>query len=264
VVKARRRLTSFTRHLAATIGGTLNSDGTLAGGTADFTNTCTYDNFGRLTSVTQSGQSGGDAVAEKRVDFSYDADNQVGTITQYADLAASEQVATGTYTYDHGGNLTDLTYTQPNSTRLPSYTWSYDADGQVTQMVSADGTVNYTNDATGQLTAAATTGNSSLNESHSYDSNGNRTDTGYTTGTDNRLLSDGTFTYTYLCPCQPTGAAFCDAFPCSGTEERVGGAGGGASSPCSPARCGRKRWTQQWSRGDTWQDAPRACLILSA
>ena len=166
------------------------------GSTDDFSNTYTYDNLGRLTSVTQSGQ-GGNAVAPKRVDFTYDADNQDATITQYADLAGTQQVATGAYTYDHAGRLTGLTYTQPNSTGLPSYGWSYDAAGQVTQMVMPDGTVNYTNDGTGQLTAATSTGDPNLNESHSYDSNGNRTDTGCSTGTNNRLLSDGTFTYTY-------------------------------------------------------------------
>ena len=69
------------------------------GSTDDFSNTYTYDNLGRLTSVTQSGQ-GGNAVAPKRVDFTYDADNQDATITQYADLAGTQQVATGAYTYD--------------------------------------------------------------------------------------------------------------------------------------------------------------------
>ena len=34
-------------------------------------------------------------------------------------------------------------------------------------------------------------------ESFSYDANGNRTMTGYSTGTGNRLLSDGTYNYTY-------------------------------------------------------------------
>src|SRR5688572_16237648 len=34
-------------------------------------------------------------------------------------------------------------------------------------------------------------------EAYSFDSAGNRTNTGYTTGTNNRLLSDGTFNYEY-------------------------------------------------------------------
>ena len=64
-------------------------------------------------------------------------------------------------------------------------------------MVLPDGTVDYTNDATGQLTAAATTGDPNLVESHSYDANGNRTDTGYSTDANNHMLSDGTYTYNY-------------------------------------------------------------------
>ncbi|MCL2624128.1 MAG: hypothetical protein FWD31_10735 [Planctomycetaceae bacterium] len=35
------------------------------------------------------------------------------------------------------------------------------------------------------------------NESYQYDANGNRKNTGYVTGTNNRLTSDGTFNYTY-------------------------------------------------------------------
>jgi YD repeat-containing protein len=34
-------------------------------------------------------------------------------------------------------------------------------------------------------------------ESYSYDANGNRTGGGYTTGNDNRLTNDGTFSYSY-------------------------------------------------------------------
>jgi hypothetical protein len=41
----------------------------------------------------------------------------------------------------------------------------------------------------------------------------------------------------------------------SGTEERVGGAGGGASSPCSPARCRRK------SRMDAWGKVPTSAYL---
>ncbi len=48
-----------------------------------------------MTSVSQ-GQSGGDAVAQKQVDFTYNTDGQENTVTQYADAAATEQVDTGT------------------------------------------------------------------------------------------------------------------------------------------------------------------------
>jgi len=64
-------------------------------------------------------------------------------------------------------------------------------------MVGQDGTSTYGYDTTSQLTSATHTYQS--NETYSYDANGNRTMTGYQTGTDNRLTNDGTYTYTYLC-----------------------------------------------------------------
>ena len=41
---------------------------------------------GRVTSIQQHGVTGGDAVAEKRIDFTYDAAGDYATITRYADL----------------------------------------------------------------------------------------------------------------------------------------------------------------------------------
>ena len=57
-----------------------------------------------------------------------------------------------------------------------------------------DGTTNYTYDNDGQLLGAT---GSQPAASYQYDANGNRTSTGYVTGADNLLLSDGTFNYTY-------------------------------------------------------------------
>src|SRR5207244_11404843 len=58
-----------------------------------------------------------------------------------------------------------------------------------------------TYDKTGQLTGVDASGRpcgaTGCDESFSYDVNGNRTMTGYTTGTGNRLTSDGTYNYTY-------------------------------------------------------------------
>ncbi len=66
-----------------------------------------------------------------------------------------------------------------------------------------DGLTSYSYDATSQLTAADHTGQT--DETFSYDANGNRvtsvgwasTPSSYTIGTHNRILSDGTSTYTY-------------------------------------------------------------------
>ncbi len=67
--------------------------------------------------------------------------------------------------------------------------------GRVTQMTGQDGTSDYGYDTTSQLTSAVHTFQTS--ESYTYDVNGNRTMTGWQTGTDNRLLNDGTYSYEY-------------------------------------------------------------------
>ena len=165
------------------------------GQTADFMNNYAYNGLGQMTQVTQSGATGGDAVAEKRIDISYDAAGQFNTVSRYADLAGTELVAESDYTYDLAGQLTALDHHQ-GTTDLENYTWTYDQAGNMTASTSSlDGAVSYSNDATGQLTGADY--DYQTNESYTYDATGNRTNTGYTTGTGNRLLSDGTYTYTY-------------------------------------------------------------------
>ena len=104
-------------------------------------------------------------------------------------------MATSHYTYDSAGRLTDLAYKNGGTNLFTPYEWSYDAMSRVTQFVSADGTADYTYDKTSQLTAADHT--VLTDESYSYDKNGNRTMTGYTTGTNNQLTNDGTYSYEY-------------------------------------------------------------------
>jgi YD repeat-containing protein len=168
------------------------------GSTADFADQYTYDNLGRMTGVEQSeqsGQSGGNSVAPKRVDFAYDAASQFDTITRYANLGGTQLVAQSDYDYDNASRLTALSYTK-GATTLAGYTWTYDAAGRLTQFVStADGTANYTYDDTNQLAGATYTYQST--EAYSYDANGNRANTGYSTGDGNRMTSDGTYNYQY-------------------------------------------------------------------
>ncbi len=70
--------------------------------TADFVNQYTYDALHRMTRIEQSGQSGGNAVAEKRIDLTYDAASQ---LTAAADPAASYE-----YQYDALGRRTSVTH----------------------------------------------------------------------------------------------------------------------------------------------------------
>jgi len=195
-------------------------------GTADFLNTYTHDALDRLTRVDQTGQ-GGNTVAEKRVDLAYNAISQFTSIARYKDTdgGATHEVTTAGYSYDTLGRLTGLAYTKGGTNLFTPYGWTYDSLsspgmdfsdvptisdprvfatgesavfaglGRITQMVGQDGTSNYGYDATSQLTSATHTYQS--NETYTYDANGNRTMTGYQTGTDNRLTNDGTYSYTY-------------------------------------------------------------------
>ena len=167
------------------------------GGTSDFVNTYNYDNLGHMEWVKQTDQ-GGYAVADKRVDFAYDDASRYATISRYADLAGTDLVATATYTFDDANRLTSLIYTQPNSTGLPFYGWTYDAASRMTSMTTIDGEVDYAHDSTHQLTTADY--DYATDEGYVYDENGNRVTangSSYVTGPNNQLLSDGTYTYEY-------------------------------------------------------------------
>jgi RHS repeat-associated protein len=103
-------------------------------------------------------------------------------------------VANSSYSYDAVGRLTNLEY-QRGATTLASYGLVYDAVNRITQSFGTDGVQDYSYDSTNQLVSADHT--TIADEAYSYDANGNRTNSGYGTGTDNRLLTDGVYNYTY-------------------------------------------------------------------
>jgi RHS repeat-associated protein len=148
----------------------------------------TYDVLNRVTRITQSGTG----VQGKRVDLSYDAANQMTGLSRYEDLAGTVSVANTSYTYDTVGRLTNLTHQQGAST-LASYGLVYDAVNRITRSSGTDGVQDYT--FTNQLTGVDHS--TQANEAYSYDANGNRTNAGYGTGVDNRLLTDGVYNYAY-------------------------------------------------------------------
>jgi YD repeat-containing protein len=162
--------------------------------TDDFLNTYAYDALSRMTQLTQAGQSGGNTVAEKRVDLAYNAAGAFSTIVRYADLAGTDLVATTTYGYDNALRLTSLTHAQ-GSTTLAAYTWTYDNTGRLTGVSSGDGTSTFTYDTSGQLTGADHS--YQTDEAYEYDDNGNRINDDYEVGTNNRLTTDGTYDYEY-------------------------------------------------------------------
>ncbi|MEG4322317.1 MULTISPECIES: FG-GAP-like repeat-containing protein [unclassified Microcoleus] len=154
------------------------------------TKSFTYDDANRVTRITQSGNG----VSSKRVDLSYDAAGQVKDVTRYSDLNGTGLVAKSEYVYDRGGRLTGLSHAKEN-TILANYAWTYDFANRVTGFNSPSGSTSYSYDKRDQLTGADYSSQS--DESYSYDDNGTRTNSGYQTGSNNQLQSDGVYNYQY-------------------------------------------------------------------
>lgn len=180
---------------------------------ADFVNAYSYDTAGRMTKITQSdgNSSAGDAIKDKRVDLSYDSIGRSTSIARYESLNTTNPIASTAFSYDSAGHLTSLQHTgftivsnaSPDPFAIAGYSYTWDAADRLTSMNSVkDGLSTYSYDTTDQITAADHTGQS--DESFTYDANGNRIsvlpgspDPAATVTTHNRILSDGTSTYTY-------------------------------------------------------------------
>ena len=88
--------------------------------------------------------------------------------------------------------MTDLTH-QQGATVIADYGFSYDRANRLKQLVTPDGTSDYTYNDRHELTS--TDHSYQGDEAYNYDATGNRTDN--ITGDHNRLLDDGTYTYQY-------------------------------------------------------------------
>jgi RHS repeat-associated protein len=172
-------------------------------GTPDFINNYSYDGDQNLIVVQQQQQTGGNTVANKEIDYGYNAIGQFTAIGYYDELSGPRtDIATGAFSYDTDGRLTGLAYTSDGGQNtIDTYGWAYNAGSLVTSFTSNDGTASYGYDPTNQLTSATYTTNSGghqpANESYSFTANGNRNMTGYSTGSDNLTSSDGTYNYGY-------------------------------------------------------------------
>jgi YD repeat-containing protein len=126
--------------------------------------------------------------------MTYNAVNQIATLNRYSDLTDTSSVANTSYTYDLAGRLQTLIH-QHGVTTLASYGLTYDNANRIIQSAGTDGTQDYGYDSTNQLTTANHT--TQTDEAYSYDANGNRTSGGSSAGTNNQLLTDGTYNYEY-------------------------------------------------------------------
>jgi RHS repeat-associated protein len=166
------------------------------GGTADFKNTYTYDHLDRLTRLVQEDVAGGNVLADKRVDFQYNALGQYTQIDRYQSVGTTAYVGTTVFAYDGMNRLIEMDHKQ-GSTLLAGYDYTYDAASRITSINSLlDGLTTYAYDSTDQLTAADHAA-PRPDEAYSYDLNGNRTMSGYVVQANNRTTSDGTYSYEY-------------------------------------------------------------------
>ncbi len=148
----------------------------------------------------------------KVIDPDEDTDPTNNPVWQTIYNAADEVIATidplgrqTSYGYDAASRVTlidhDYVDSQGNATPLADFAYTWDAAGQIVAYSGPKGTRTYAYDPQGQLTDVWD-GQGNLIEYYRYTPNGNRTEshlhgTGYVTGADNRLLSDGTNDYEY-------------------------------------------------------------------
>ena len=156
-----------------------------------------YDERDLVKSIIQTGNG----VADKQVNFSYNSIGQYDTVTRYADLNKNQLVAQSGYTYDGLNRLLNLTHSNSTDT-IAFYDLLYDSASRIEQITDVDGTTVYSYDGTDQLIGADRSDPNNPDELYSYDANGNRInsslhDSGYVTGTNNQLLSDGNYNYEY-------------------------------------------------------------------
>lgn len=158
--------------------------------TLDHTNAYEYDALSRLKRVEQTGTT----VATKEVEFTYLKDGRFDTIERNGG-----SIATSDFTYNARGQLTSLVHDLAASGE-PDISHVYGYQGfRVASYTNVEGQVSYTYDNLDQLKGANWPG-SANDESYSFDEAGNRTVDGassYTVGVNNRLVSDGTYTYQY-------------------------------------------------------------------
>ncbi|MFN7291833.1 MAG: hypothetical protein ACK5T6_14685, partial [Pirellula sp.] len=159
----------------------------------DFRNTYAYDNLRRLTQIVQTGQSGSSPVVDKRVSFEYNTQGLRSKLSRFESTSSAHPVATTDYLYDSTKRLEWIIHKQ-GTTNLNTYSLIYDDMHRITSITSTlDGKVDFDYDQRSQLTSVIDTtaggGYNDVSQTLAYDQRGNRTGTGYTVNSDNRLTA---------------------------------------------------------------------------
>ncbi len=111
-------------------------------------------------------------------------------------------MAASSYGYDAMNRITTIVHRSAANNVLAQESLTYDTTGRITGITDFGGTTVYAYDGLDQLIGADHSAPGLSDEAYQYDANGNRQSSaspgqGYVTGADNRLLSDGSFTYSY-------------------------------------------------------------------
>jgi len=146
--------------------------------------TSIYNDVNNLTRRT----FGGSGQTPLRFDWTHTVRDQVASATRYSNLAGTVLVGTSTFGYDNVMRMTSLVHRNSSNTPIGSYTWGYDLADRVTSETFNAVNKTFGYDDTNQLT-------NDNGSALSFDLNGNRTMSGYSTGTANRITSDGSFSY---------------------------------------------------------------------
>ena len=111
---------------------------------------------------------------------------------RFSDLAGTVTVAYSAYSYDAAARLTNLQHKNSSGTILANFTYTYDQASRMTSQVVNGSTTSYSYDAANELTADGAT-------NWTYDSTGNRTNAGFSQGSNqgDQLSTDGIWTYSY-------------------------------------------------------------------
>ena len=160
---------------------------------------CVFADRTNTTSIRQTGS----AVDEIFAEFEHNANGLLTSINRYEvdDNDVATSIAESLYTYNANNAVTSITHKKPDETTLVQHSYTYDETNNIVEYLnSLDGNTTYDYDFLGQLIGADYANTGLTDESYTYDENGNRiTANGedYTTGTNNELTSDSTYTYTY-------------------------------------------------------------------
>src|SRR5262249_20578079 len=147
----------------------------------------TYDARNLLTGLTWTVDSGSPSV---RAAMTYNVAGERTRLDRYLDPGVGPlAVVSADAAFDAAGQLTDLSYLDPNGNPLVQYHYTRDLAGQLTSETHHGRTSTYSYDLDGQLITADHTGQA--DEGYGYDANGNRTGGGYVVGANNQILSDG-------------------------------------------------------------------------